>query len=149
MPSQPSERAAVAGKIDPQSIAASTTVNSDWVDMRDFQEAMAVVQVGSTDRTVDALIQEARDGSGTGAQTLTGKSVTQFATTDDNKVTVINIKGEELTSTPSNLYTHIRLQVTSGAGGTTTVVGGLVLGMKPKFGPASDDDLAAVKEIVT
>lgn len=146
--SLPSERAAVAGKIDPQVIGASTSVNSDWVDMRKFEEAMAVAMLGATDRTLDALVQEARDSSGTGAQTLSGKTATQLTATDDNKVVVFNVKAEELTQTP-NQYTHVRLVVTSGSGGTTTSVAGVVLGKLPKHGPASDNDLTAVAQIVT
>jgi hypothetical protein len=145
MMSQPSERAAVAATIDPQTAGASQTKNSDWVDMSKFREAMAIALVGNIDRTVDALIQEAKDSSGTGAQTLSGKSATQLSGTDDNKQVVFNIKSDEL----STDYRFIRLQMTTGAGGTTDDICGVILGMKPIYGPASDDDLSSVAQIVT
>jgi hypothetical protein len=147
-PGQPSEKAAVVATIDPQAIAAGGgTVSSDWVDMRKFGEALFVLLSGAIDGPLNAKLQEAKDGSGTGVQDLTGKAMAAWAATDDNKQAVFNLKAEELSLNAG--YTHARLSVTSGGGASTHTVAAVGLGLCPRFGPASDDDSADVKEIVT
>lgn len=141
---QPSEKVAVVGTIDPQS-ANNTTKDTDWVDLRKFQEALFIALVGAIDSTIDVKLQEAQDASGTGVQDISGKSATQLAATDDNKQVVLNLKAEELTKTG---YTHARMRLTLG-NGTAQLVAGVALGLCPRHGPASDDDLADVAQIVT
>jgi hypothetical protein len=143
MSSQPSERVAVVATIDPQDVA-QTAKTSDWVPVRKWRELQALVLAGAITGTLDAKLQQATDSAGTGAADITGKAVTQFAATDDNKQAVINLKAEEVGSG----YTHVALKITP-TGGTTNLCGGLILGVKPQYPPASDDDLADVKEIVT
>jgi hypothetical protein len=144
MMSQPSERAAVVGKIDPQ-LVDNNTVNSDYVDMSKFHEAMFIFSVGATDITVDALVRESTNTSDGGGQTLSGKSITQLTASDDNKVAIINVKAEEL----STGYRYLRGRMTVGDGTTGAYVSCIALGIKPRYGPSSDDDLAAVAQIVT
>ena len=148
MQSQPSERAAVVGKIDP-ALRDNTTADTDVVDMSKFAEAMFVFQCGATDITVDFKLLES-DASGGTYTDISGKSITQFAATDDNKVAVINLKAEELgqgVGTAAKRYVKGRITVGDGTTGAYTAA--LALGMKPRFAPASDDDLAAVAQIVT
>src|SRR3954449_5539420 len=97
MMSQPSERAGVAGKIDPQN-GNNSTLNTDYVDMSKWHEAMFVFQAGSVDNTVDCLVRESTSTADGGGQTLSGKSATQLTASDDNKVVVINVKAEELSA---------------------------------------------------
>ena len=75
----PSERVAVGGVIDPEAQGAAT-VTSDWLDMTNFQTGLAIVLVGemAATSTVDAKIEQATDGSGTGAKDLSGSSITQL-----------------------------------------------------------------------
>lgn len=143
-----SEEAAVIGVIDPQSVGAGATAHTGatWIKVDKFARILAIVAVGSTDRTVDASIKQASDSAGTGAKAITGKAVTQFSPTDDNKVKLINLDVSELDVEGG--FEHIRLEMVSGAGGTTTLIGGLLLGGVPRYGPASDNDAAAVAEIV-
>ena len=149
MPSQPSERAAGGATIHPQLID-NNTANSDYVDLSKFHEAMFILSVGATDTTVDFSVRESRDNSGTGEQTLSGKSATQLAGTDDNKQVVINVKAEELTQgAPGSNYRYVRPRVTVGDGTTGAYVSVVGLGLKPRYGPASDDDLADVAQIVS
>lgn len=142
-----SEEIAVIGVIDPQSIGASTTAHTGatWIKVDKFARILAVAQVGSTDRSVDVFVRQASDSAGTGTKAITGKTFS-FTATDDNKVVLINLDVSELDIEGG--FEHIRLEMSSGAGGTTTLVGGLLLGGVPRFAPASDNDAAAVLSIV-
>jgi hypothetical protein len=146
MHSQPSERVAVVGKVSPAN-HNNSTVNTDYVDMSKFHEAMFVLLLGaagSIDSTIDFLVRESTDTSDTGGQTVSGKTITQFSGTDDTKVAVVNVKAAELSSG----YRYLRGRATVG-NGTTNIIAVVALGMKPRFGPGSDDDLAAVAQIIT
>ncbi len=145
MLSQPSEQAAVVATIDPANQNNSTQV-SDWVDLRKFHQVLFVLLLGAVDAAITAKLREATDSSGTGAQDLTGKAMTALGASDDNKQVVFNLKAEELSVNSG--YTHAALSVTI-ANGATNILGALALGMHPRFGPASDDDLVSVAEIVT
>jgi hypothetical protein len=146
MQSQPSERAAVVATIDPAN-HNNSTVNSDYVDLSKFHEAMFILQLGAVDNTVDFKLRESRDTSGTGEQDMTGKAITQLTGTDDNKVAIINVKANELTAQP-NPYRYVRASATVG-NGTTNIISCVGLGMRPRIGPGSDDDLADVAQIIT
>lgn len=144
---KPSDQAAVVGVIDPDAYAAST-VTSAWIDMADFEAIMAIVMAGDlgTSATLDAKLEQATDGSGTGAKDISGKAITQLtqAGTDSNKQAIINCRASELDI--ANDFTHVRLSMTVAT--ATSDAGAIVLGLYPHYGPASDNDLAAVDEIV-
>lgn len=147
---QPSEQVAVVGAIDPAVLASATgTFTSDWVAVKDWHELMAVVMVGTlgASSTVDAKLQQATDGTGTGAKDIAGKAITQLtdADSDDNKQAVINLKSNELDVDGG--FTHVALVVTVGTADSPGAA--LLLGLHPRYGPASDHDLASVNEIVT
>ena len=110
--------------------------------MSKFREALLVVQTGSSDSTVDAKLQESNDpGFASGNSDISGKAITQLSA-QSNKVVLINLKAEKMTKR------YLRGVVTVG-NGTTNLVAAVLLGVKPAFGPASDDKLAAVAQIVT
>ncbi|WP_022699298.1 hypothetical protein [Euryhalocaulis caribicus] len=142
---KPSDRAAVAGVIDPDAYTAGDN-STDWISAADFHNFLAMVLVGdiASSGTVDAKIEEATDGSGSGAQDLDGKAITQLtqAGSDSNKQALINLRPEDL----SEGFTHFRLTIT----GATAAAdhGGVVLGFDPLYGKASDADLASVDQIV-
>ncbi|GIW79445.1 MAG: hypothetical protein KatS3mg105_1252 [Gemmatales bacterium] len=145
MTAQPSEKAAVVATIDPADTPnGAATRDSDYIDLSKFGEVLFVFMTGTIDSTVDCSVREAQDASGTGEQEL--KSATQLAATKDNKQVVINVKAEQL----SPGYTHVRGRIAIAAGGTGTNGNAMVaLAMSPRYGPASDDDVADVDEIVT
>jgi len=147
MVGKPSEFAAVLGVIDPDAYAAST-VTSDWCDMGKFKKAMAIVFAGTlgTGATLDAKLEQATDSSGTGAKDISGKSITQLtqAGSDSDKQAIIDVDAAELDT--ANGFDHIRLSITIATAASDA--GGLVLGFNPRFGPANDNDLASVDEIV-
>ena len=96
---KPSELVAVVGNIDPDANGAAT-YTTGWVSMRDWHAVLAVVQAGDlgASATIDAKLEQATDGSGTGAKDVTGKAITQLtkAGSDDNKQALINCRADEL-----------------------------------------------------
>lgn len=144
----PSDRSAVVGVIDPDAYTAGT-YTTGWISMSDFARLMAVVMVGTmaSTSTVDAKIEEATDSSGTGAQDITGKAITQLtqAGTDSDKQAIINLTRDDLDLADS--YDYVRLSVTVATAASD--MGAVVLGFDPREAPASDGDLASVDEIVT
>lgn len=141
-----SNLAPVVGVIDPDAYGADT-YETGWIDMASFKAILAVVMAGDlgASATLDAKIEQATDGSGTGAKDLTGKAITQLtqAGTDSNKQAVIEVWEDELDK--NNDFTHVRLSVTVGT--ATSDVGAIVLGFNARYQPAAD--LASVDEIVS
>jgi len=146
MGSKMSERVAVVATIDPDANATGT-LGSDWVDMTMFDQAMCVVMTGvlGTAAGVDVQIEQATDSSGTGAKDITGKTITELlkATNDDDQA-IINIDADELDITGD--FTHIRAVMTTAT--ATSDSGLIILASRPRYGPANDNDLASVVEIV-
>lgn len=144
---KPSEIVGVVASIDPDAYAAST-VTTGWIAAKNYQAFMAVVQAGDlgASATLDAKLQQASDGSGTGAKDITGKAITQLtqAGTDSNKQAIINLRGDELDL--DNGFTHFRLSMTVAV--ATSDCGGIVLGVFPARGPATSVDDTAVDEVV-
>jgi len=142
-----SQRAAVVGIIDPDAYAAGT-YKTVWVNMEYFETLMFIVQAGDlgSSATLDARVEQATDSSGTSAKNVTGKSITQLtqAGTDSNKQAIINLVADEMDVT--NSFTHARLYMTVGT--ATSDAGAIVLGLDPHYGPANDNDLSSVDEIV-
>lgn len=144
----PSQLAAVVAAIDPD--AASTGAQTTgWINMSDFQSIMAIVMAGElgASATLDAKLEQAQDASGTGAKDITGAAITQLtkAGTDDDKQAIIECWSEDLDL--ANDFTHVRLSMTVGTAASDC--GAVVLGMGPRYAPASDRDAATVAEIVT
>lgn len=147
MMSQPSERIAVAATIDPID-GQNTTVKSDAVDMSKFHEALFILLTGALNNsgTITSIaVQESADTSdGNFGAMSPAKTATSLAGTDDNEQVVLNVKAEELTT--GKRYVRLVATVSNHSGMLVAAIG---LGVKPRFGPASDDDLASVGEIVT
>ncbi|TGY87349.1 hypothetical protein E5163_14875 [Marinicauda algicola] len=145
---RPSDRVAVLGSIDPDAYLAST-VTTGWVSAKQFMTFMALVQAGTlgTNATLDAKIEQASDSSGTGAKDVSGAAITQLTqagTDDSDKQAVINLRHEDLDI--ANGFDHIRLSITIGTAASDA--GGVLLGLDPAYGPASDNDASSVAEIV-
>lgn len=146
---RPSDRAALVGIIDPDAYAADTYV-TDWIDMSLWQRIMAMPVWGDLgeNATIDAKLEQATDASGSGAKDISGKAITQLDASEtpqpNNQQAVINLTSEEMDA--NNGFTHARLSLTVGT--ATSDAGGIVLGFDPRYGPASDNDLASVAEIV-
>lgn len=143
---KPSEMAAVVGVIDPDANGTGA-YTTGWIDMSDFAAIMAIVMAGTlgASATLDAKLEQATDGSGTGAKDVPGSDITQLvkASNDDDQA-VIECFAEDLDL--ENGFTHVRLSMTVGT--ATSDSAGVVLGFGPRYAPASDHDLASVQEIV-
>lgn len=143
----PSERVAVAGVIDPDANTAAA-LTSDYLDMRKFGSALAIIMAGTlgSSATLDAKLVQATDSSGTGVKDITGKAITQLtqAGTDDDKQAIINCRADELDV--DNGFTHVAIVMTTAV--ATSDSGAILLGLDPRYAPASDNDLASVDEIV-
>jgi hypothetical protein len=144
---KPSELAGVVGVVKPDATAAGT-VTSGWIAAKNFISFLAIVMAGDlgASATLDAKLEQAQDGSGTGAKDITGKAITQLtqAGTDSNKQALINLRPEELDV--DNAFTHFRLSMTVAV--ATSDCAGLVLGVHPARGPATTVDASTVDEVV-
>lgn len=143
----PSALIGVVGVIEPNATPVGDHSTS-WISMSDFQAISAIVMAGAlgAGATLDAKLEQAKDGTGVDAKDLDGAAITQLtkANGDDNKQALIEIWGEDLDL--KGKYTHVRL--TLSIGGANSDVSAVVLGTHPRQGPASDHNPESVVEIV-
>lgn len=142
------EHIGLRGVINPVSQGVGS-VSTGWIAAADYANFVAALQVGAlgASATVDAKLEQAQNGSGTGAKDITGKAITQLtkASTDDNKQAFINLKPEELDI--ANNFTHFRLTVTVAT--AACLISAQVLGLTRRYGFASDGNVATVDSIVS
>jgi len=143
----PSHQAAVVEVIDPDAYAASA-VNSGWVSLIDFAAIQTILMLGAMVATAlaDLKLQQATDAAGSGVKDIAGKAITQMtaAGSDDDKQAIINCRADELDVDGG--FTHVRAVMTLTTAGSDA--GAIILGHYPHYGPASDNDLASVDEII-
>ena len=141
-----SDQARIMGVIDPD-VTAASTVTTGWIAASEYARFMAIVMAGTlgSSATVDAKLEQASDGSGTGAKDITSKAITQLtqAGTGSDKQAIINLRPEELDT--ANDFTHFRLSVTVAT--ATSDLGALVLGLDARYEP--ETDATTVDEIVS
>lgn len=140
----PSDRSPVAGAIDPDAYSTGTETTG-WINMEEFANVLAIVMVGTlgASATINAKIEEAKDGSGTDAQDLSGKSITeltQASPNDSDQQALINVRADEL----SDGFTHVRLSLTVGT--ASSDAGAIVLGYDARYEP--HDQASTVAETV-
>lgn len=144
----PSARAGILAAINPQSATAGT-YTSGWVDMQSVYAVLAIVMAGAMTATgtLDAKIQQATDGSGTGAKDVTGTAITQLtaAGTDSNKQVAINVTQADLDR--NNGFRFVRLSVTTAT--AASLLAGLIVGLDFRYGAATDNDATTVDEVVS
>jgi len=142
----PTEQVAGLGGIAPISQAVGSAV-SGWISMASVGAIMAEIKTGvlGTAATVDAKIQQATSSAGANAKDITGKAITQIVkATGDNKTAFINVSGDELDVNGG--FTYVQLSITVGA--AESLIGGTVLGCKPKNFPASALNNTNVVQVV-
>jgi hypothetical protein len=148
----PSEAAAVVATVDPDAYTAAA-YSSDEVDMSKFESIMCVVTVGemASTSTVACKLQASTTSGGTFVD-ITGKAISTITQatsplTSDVQA-VINLRTEELWSStsPEAEYRYVKAVMTVAAAASDA--GLVILGFNPRQGPASDNDLASVAEIV-
>lgn len=142
---KPSDQAVLIGIIDPDAYAAAA-YSTAWVHMGTFEAVQALVLVGDFVATgvLNAKLEQATDGSGTGVKDITGKAITALtqAGTDDNKQAEINCWANQLDVAGG--FDYVRLTVTLTTAGAD--MGALLLGHYARYQPAAD--LTTVDEIV-
>lgn len=142
-----SELAGVVACIDPDAYAAGA-VNSDVIDMADFDQVMFIVMAGTlgASATLDFAVYGDTASGGSFATAITGKSITQLtqAGSDDDKQAIVVITAEEVAAQGLRY-----LRATMTVATATSDAGMIALGGHPRYHPASDYDLASVDEIVT
>lgn len=141
-----SERVAVLATVDPDAYSTGTQT-SDWALMENWGRALAIINAGiiAASGTLDAKLMQATSSTGAGAVTIAGKAITQMTTGDNDKQAMIDLKADELNVAGGFTYVALRMTLAT-AGGD---VGGVLLGGDPRYGPASDHDLASVDEIIS
>ncbi|XBQ15807.1 MAG: hypothetical protein ABL308_12720 [Oceanicaulis sp.] len=143
----PSDKVAVVGAASPA--VGTSAISTGWIEAKNFYQFVAVVLAGAlgSDATFDAKLEQATDNTGTGAKDVTGKSITQLTqagTDDSNKQALIELSPDELDV--ANGFGHFRLTVTPAVANSGAA--GIVLGLEPRYAPASGFDAASVAEIV-
>ena len=143
----PSEMIAIVGVIDPDALTVGTH-DSDWADLSAFGQIMAIAETGTmgVSSTFDAKLQQATNAAGAGAKDIAGKAITQIVQGGggSDEQAIINVRAEELDLDGG--FTHVRLRITIGAANSDGA--GLLLGVFPRYAPASDSDLSSVTQIV-
>lgn len=141
-----SEVVAILAAINPSSQGAGAA-SSGWVSVAQFQKLMAIIQAGTfgASATIDAKLQQATDGTGTGAKDITGKALTQMVAAGGNNLQAeINVDAADLDVNGGFGYVQLSVTVGTAASGTAA----LLLGFGPRLGPASNFNAASVAQIV-
>ena len=139
---RPSEQVAVLERLSPVSQAAAT-VTTGWIKADKFHEFMAVITTGvlGASATVDAKFQQANTSGGGGAKDVTSKAITQLVkASNDNNEVVMNLRTQELDVEGG--FAWFRLSLTVGT--AASLVSAVVMGLVPRFAPASDSNKATV-----
>lgn len=116
---------------------------TEWFDAGRFNRILGVLFVGETGDTVDFSLQQATNSAGGGAKSITSKSITQLAATDDNKQAMINLRTAELDV--SNGFNYVRALVDT----NDSTVCVAVFASDARHGPASNHNVSTVAEVVS
>lgn len=128
---QMSEQMAVMDQVAPVSQAAGT-VTTGYVSAANFERFLAIINTGvlGASATVDAKLQQAQDGAGTGVKDVAGKAITQILkASGDNKIAMINLRDDELDV--NNGFSFVRLSITVGT--AASLVGATLLAAAGRF----------------
>ncbi|MBK8434510.1 MAG: hypothetical protein IPL28_25880 [Chloroflexi bacterium] len=143
MNAKPNDISTLVGVIDSDAYGTGD-YSTGWIDMGDWGALQAVVGAGTlgASATLDAKLEQASDGSGTGVKDITGKAITQLvkASNDDDQA-IILLRDDELDV--ANGFTHARLTITVGT--ATSDAGAMVFGQYARYTPTA---LASVVEVV-
>ncbi len=154
----PSEVAAVVATIDPD-VYSHGAQSSDYVDMSKFDQLMAILLIGTfpdTGTTMNFKLQQATTSGGAGVKDITDKAITAITSGSpvvSDKQAVINLRADELDIAGGFRFVKA---VATGADSSspadspvsTIDYGAVLIGFGARYGPAYDNDLATVAEIV-
>lgn len=138
MPNLFSDDIAIVATIDPTG-AATGTVTSDVIDMKNWDEVTFVVMTGTvlSTGTVDFTVFS---GVVSGTVTTSVTDITQLTETDDNKQVIVTVDAASL----SGRYVKGVLK----AGTANSACAVAAFGRRARYKPAYGSDLASVDEII-
>ncbi len=145
-----SEELAVVARLKPQTVNAAATGETDVVDMKYFDRVMFIFDLGDyaggNNGSLAAGIYGDTASNGSFATLITGKQLTTGTFTGsagDDAVGILEVRGDELAAQGLR---YVKAKATpSNQNLTLNIIG---LGGHARYNPASDFDLAAVKEII-
>lgn len=115
--------------------AVTTEQNTVWIQVAKYHRIAIVLHALVVGTTLDLDVEVATDDQATGLWTLPDKTLPQLVAADDNTISVIEIRTDELgkpTGAPSENYDWLRVEITPSAAATYSLV---VYGFVPRFGP--------------
>lgn len=131
-----SDQTGLMDAINPISQGVGTVVGA-WVSAANFERFMMLISTGvlGAGATLDAKLQQATDGAGTGAKDVAGKAIVQIVkATGDNKMAAIDCRDDELDVT--NGFSFVRMSMTVGV--AASLISANLLAGVARFAPAKD-----------
>ena len=137
-----SEVAAYLGGINPASYTSEQ--NSGYVSLANYHRAVIIIHAGVLGQNVDIDIEAAQDTSGTGPGSFdtASKDILLTATTDNNTVSVIEIRTEELDIAGGDDC----INVEATPAGASAIFGVQIWGLVPRFAPVPTTTLDSVTD---
>ncbi len=138
-----SEGAQLLAKINPASY--SSEQNTGFVSLANFHRAVIIIHAGVLGNNVDVDIEQATNTSGSGTVKTVdsnSKDINLTATTDNNTVSVIEIRSEELDI--ANGYDCINVEATPAGAGA--IFGVQIWGIAPRYKPVATTNLDSVTD---
>lgn len=149
-----SDRAALLARISPASLSANT-YTSDVIDMRYWHRVAIILLTGvlGNNGTAQVTVQANTTNAASGGTTITGKTFTAANFSGSGSGTaggslhegIIEVTDAEVAAALDGArYLYASLVI-----GTATSLASLaIIGLDPRYEPASDFDLASVREII-
>lgn len=139
------EEILLVSAIDPDNQSANT-VTGDWVKADEYDQYLAVFNVGVMTSTGTCIfsVQQATDGSGSGAKAVKTATTLTEAGTDSDKQVLMSIKDSDLDLAGGFLWIAPRAVTAVAA----SYVCANLFGVTPKYGFNVSDDLSSVDEIL-
>jgi hypothetical protein len=117
---------------------------TDWVNLGSYHRAFLVLEVGDMGAlaTVDCYLQEATDTTGTGAQNIAGKAITQLtqAGGDASSLVGIELRTEEMDV--NNDYDCVRAYITTAV--NTVIFSAVLYGVESRFAAVPTTEWAEI-----
>lgn len=125
--------------------ANNATLSGPWLSVGDYDKLLFLIDVGDTDTTVDASVEQAKDAAGTDAKEVPGASITQI--TQSNRIASIEVDARALDV--ANGYAFARLNITVGNGVSGANVAAFAIRYPAHWAPTTQPDEYAEQVVVT
>lgn len=137
-----SEVHAVLGTINPASY--NSEQNSGYVSFANYHRGVIVIHAGVLGQDVDVDVEQATSTAGAGAKTFDSgnKDITLTATTDNNTVSIIEIKSAEFDV--AGAFDCLNLEMTPA--GSSSIFGAIIYGIESRFMPVPTTNVDTVTD---